>query len=68
MAAHPVSAIPDLPTGPDPRPETAPADPTDEIRRLAALRDVSQALSGSLNLKTSLDRVLEILGRSRRAS
>ena len=36
-------------------------DPTDEIRRLAALLDVSQALSGTLNLRAALQRVLEIL-------
>src|SRR5437867_3833418 len=40
------------------------ADPTDEIRRLAALLDVSQALSGTLNLRAALQRVLEILERS----
>jgi Nif-specific regulatory protein len=50
--------------GPPVSPGLASADPTDEIRRLAALLDVSQALSGSLNLKAGLDRVLEILGRS----
>jgi len=37
------------------------SDPTDEIRRLAALLDVSQALSGTLNLRAALQRVLEIL-------
>src|SRR2546426_9025219 len=32
-----------------------------ETRRLSTLLDVSQALSGTLNLKASLHRVLEIL-------
>ena len=36
---------------------------TREARRLATLLDVSQALSGTLNLKSALHRVLEILGR-----
>ena len=40
------------------------ADPTDEIRRLTALLDVSHALSGTLNLRAALQRVLEILERS----
>src|ERR1044071_515663 len=34
-----------------------------EIRRLASLLDVSQALSGTLNLKSALHHVLEILAR-----
>src|SRR5215470_7596174 len=34
-----------------------------EVRRLATLVDVSQALSDTLNLKASLHRVLEILAR-----
>jgi Nif-specific regulatory protein len=34
-----------------------------EVRRLSTLLDVSQALSGTLNLKASLHRVLEILAR-----
>jgi Nif-specific regulatory protein len=42
----------------------ATSDPTDEIRRLAALLDVSQSLSGTLNLRAALQRVLEILERS----
>jgi Nif-specific regulatory protein len=37
--------------------------PTSEARRLSTLLDVSQALSGTLNLKASLHRVLEILAR-----
>ncbi len=36
---------------------------TRETRRLATLLEMSQALSGTLNLKTSLHRVLEILGK-----
>ncbi len=49
-----------------PLPAVAPAtgDPTDEIRRLAALLDVSHALSGTLNLRAALQRVLEILEQS----
>src|SRR4051812_37208645 len=34
-----------------------------EIRRLASLLDVSQALSGTLNLKSAMHHVLEILAR-----
>ena len=34
-----------------------------EIRRLSSLLEVSQALSGTLNLKSALQRVLEILAR-----
>ena len=34
-----------------------------EARRLSTLLEVSQALSGTLNLKSALHRVLEILGR-----
>ena len=34
-----------------------------EVRRLSTLLEVSQALSGTLNLKASLHRVLEILAR-----
>src|SRR5439155_8980812 len=34
-----------------------------EIRRLSSLLEVSQAVSGTLNLKSALHRVLEILAR-----
>jgi hypothetical protein len=34
-----------------------------EVRRLATLLDTSQALTGTLDLKAGLHRVLEILGR-----
>ena len=34
-----------------------------EIRRLASLLEVSQALSGTLNLKSAMHHVLEILAR-----
>ena len=34
-----------------------------EIRRLSSLLDVSQALSGTLNLKSAMHNVLEILAR-----
>jgi Nif-specific regulatory protein len=37
--------------------------PTRETRRLTTLLEVSQALSGTLNLKAALHRVLEILAR-----
>ena len=37
--------------------------PTREARRLSTLLEVSQALSGTLNLKASLHHVLEILAR-----
>src|SRR5262249_10825538 len=37
--------------------------PAREVQRLSSLLDVSQALSGTLNLKASLHRVLEILAR-----
>ncbi|MGE5686716.1 MAG: GAF domain-containing protein [Gemmatimonadota bacterium] len=56
----PETAASDLPAGAAP----GSADPAAELRRLAALLDVSQALSGTLDLRTSLDRVLEILRRS----
>jgi Nif-specific regulatory protein len=42
---------------------SAPATPTREARRLSTLLEVSQALSGTLDLKASLHRVLEILAR-----
>src|SRR5262249_18448123 len=35
-----------------------------EVRRLASLLDVSQAMSGTLQLKSSLHRVLEILAKN----
>src|SRR2546426_9908741 len=38
-------------------------DPTSEIRNLTTLLEVSQALSGTLNLRAALHRVLEILER-----
>jgi len=34
-----------------------------EIRRLSSLLEISQALSGTLNLKSALHRVLEILSK-----
>ena len=34
-----------------------------EARRLSTLLEVSQALSGTLNLKSALHRVLEVQGR-----
>jgi Nif-specific regulatory protein len=37
--------------------------PAQEARRLSTLLEISQALSGTLNLKASLHRALEILGR-----
>ena len=38
-------------------------DQTDEMRKLTSLIEVSQALSGTLNLKAALHRVLELLER-----
>src|SRR4051812_36476508 len=47
-----------------PRPHAPDVDaPAREARRLSTLLEVSQALSGTLNLKASLHRVLEILAR-----
>src|SRR3954447_14331893 len=47
-----------------PRPHAPDIDaPAREARRLSTLLEVSQALSGTLNLKASLHRVLEILAR-----
>jgi len=43
------------------RPRTTPSGQAPEIRRLSTLLEVTQALSGTLNLKASLHRVLEIL-------
>ena len=40
-----------------------PDAPAQEARRLSTLLEVSQALSGTLNLKASLHRVLDILGQ-----
>ena len=47
-------------TRPSPRPAEA---STSEVRRLASLLETSQALTGTLDLKAGLHRVLEILGR-----
>jgi len=46
-----------------PVPPPAVDAPAREARRLSTLLEVSQALSGTLNLKASLHRVLEILAR-----
>src|ERR1700730_15081073 len=45
------------------KPRATNGSDTRETRRLATLLDVSQALSGTLNLKSALHRVLEILGK-----
>src|SRR4051812_7788093 len=45
------------------KPRTPDGTDTREARRLATLLEMSQALSGTLNLKASLHRVLEILGK-----
>jgi Nif-specific regulatory protein len=45
------------------RPALVPDTQAPEIRRLSSLLDVSQALSGTLNLKSAFHRVLEILSR-----
>jgi Nif-specific regulatory protein len=43
--------------------EPSPETHAREVRRLASLLDTSQALTGTLDLKAALHRVLEILGR-----
>src|SRR6266540_2063367 len=48
-------------TSPRPPVPAPPDGPARETRRLSTLLEVSQALSGTLNLKTSLHRVLEVL-------
>jgi Nif-specific regulatory protein len=45
------------------KPKTPDGEDSRETRRLATLLEVSQALSGTLNLKSALHRVLEILGK-----
>ena len=45
------------------KPKSSDGNDTRETRRLATLLEVSQALSGTLNLKSALHRVLEILGK-----
>ena len=45
------------------KPKGANGTDTRDGRRLATLLDVSQALSGTLNLKSALHKVLEILGK-----
>ena len=43
--------------------ESSAADAVGAVRQIAALTEISQALSGTLTLKSALVRVLEILGR-----
>ena len=43
--------------------ESSAADVVGDVRQIAALTEISQALSGTLTLKSALVRVLEILGR-----
>jgi len=43
--------------------ETAAAEGVHDIRQLAALTEVAQAVSGTLTLRSALVRVLEVLGR-----
>src|SRR5712671_4259857 len=45
------------------KPRGTEGNDTRETRRLATLLEVSQALSGTLNLKSALHRVLEILSK-----
>src|SRR5262249_60272029 len=45
------------------KPRGTDGNDTREARRLATLLEVSQALSGTLNLKSALHRVLEILAK-----
>src|SRR5947199_5548577 len=46
-----------------PAPRTAGETHSSEVRRLATLLDTSQALTGTIDLKAGLHRVLEVLGR-----
>src|SRR5688572_33241156 len=46
-----------------PRPANSVATHARESRRLSTLLEVSQALSGTLNLRSALHRVLEIIAR-----
>src|SRR5471032_3170342 len=50
-------------TAPKPRKSGPENTQAPEIRRLSSLLEVSQALSGTLNLKSALHRVLEILAK-----
>src|SRR5262245_29289908 len=52
------TAAPTIPVAP------SSADSSDEVQRLATLLEVSQALSGTLNLQAGLQRVLDILEHS----
>src|SRR5258708_34203814 len=49
--------------GPEPEFPVARSAGTGEIRKLTTLLETSQALSGTLNLRSALHRVLEVLGR-----
>jgi Nif-specific regulatory protein len=51
------------PSAGPPRTMTAMVDQTSEIKKLTTLVEISQALSGALNLKPALHRLLEILER-----
>ena len=55
-AAHPAAALPQPHRSESGRDPSAP-----EVRRLSSLLEVSQALSGTLNLKSAMHNVLEIL-------
>ena len=57
-----VSTMRTAPTAPPPS-HGEPASTRDEIRKLSSLVDISQALSGTLNLRAGLHRALEILER-----
>jgi len=46
--------------------EPSPESHAREVRRLASLLDTSQALTGTLDMKAALHRVLEILGEPHR--
>ena len=50
------------------KPKVSDGNDTRETRRLSTLLEVSQALSGTLNLKSALQRVLEMLGMRHGAS
>jgi Nif-specific regulatory protein len=62
-ATRPVGLPAPVPTSPPPSDRTISDARAREAQRLSALLEISQALSGTLNLKASLHRVLEILAR-----
>jgi len=57
------SPVPPVPADREPDFDSPRGAPSGEIRKLTTLLETSQALSGTLNLRAALHRVLEILGR-----